>query len=208
MRPRNSPLMFVIAIVLGFSIISSNANGENTPKRTVTKGSWRNSGMTTTGNFAPKGIIQHPGFLGPGQMRPDDAIAQVSFSWTRCEMRRSALDDEQLEIYLDGTISSTRPVHWSLSSVSPERGRLPKLYFVEAASARPRPEDADISLEWEISLNGGPFSQMTIQPDNSLSVTFPSGSHSFKVRITGAPQHQQAEGYYQLVLSQSLIPSL
>jgi len=200
--------MFLLTIVLGLVIISSDANGENTPKRTVTKGSWQNSRTTVLGQPGTKGTIQQPPPWGAGQMGADNVITEVSFSWTQCQMRRSTLDDEQLEIYLDGAISSTKPVNWSLSSAYPERGRLPKLYFVEAASARPRPDDADISLQWEISLDGGPFNPMTIQADNSLSVTFPSGSHSFKVRITGAPQHQQTDGYYQLVLSQNLIPLL
>jgi hypothetical protein len=207
-RAGNPLIVFLLCMILGLVIIAPNADGENTPKQTATQSSWRNNRTTVLGQPGTKGTIEQPLPRGPGQVGADNAVSEVSLSWTQCQMHRSGLDKEQLEIYLDGAISSTKPVNWGLSSASPKPGGLPKLYFVEAASARPRPDNGDISLQWEISLDGAPFKPMATQPDNSLSVTFPSGSHTFKVRITGLPQRQQADGYYQLVLSQNLIPLL
>jgi len=133
---------------------------------------------------------------------------QFSLDWTNYQIHQES-NDSEIEIIPSGNATSSNSLFWTLTSASPQPGAPPSLFFVEQAFAGTGSEyAADIPLTWEISLNGGPFNPMTIQPDNSLSVTFPSGSHSFKVRITGAPQHQQAEGYYQLVLSQSLIPSL
>jgi len=136
------------------------------------------------------------------------ASMQFSLDWTNYQIHRIT-NDSEIEIILSGNVTSSNSLFWTLTTASPQPGAPPNLFFIEQAFAGTgSADDADIPLTWEISLNGGPFSPMTIQPDNSLSVTFPSGSHSFKVRITGAPQHRQADGYYQLVLSQSLIPSL
>jgi len=133
---------------------------------------------------------------------------EFNLDWTNCQIHR-VTNDSEIEIILSGNVTSSNSLFWTLTTASPQPGAPPSLFFVEQAFAGSGSEyRADIPLTWEISLNGGPFSPMTIQPDNSLSVTFPSGSHSFKVRITGAPQRQQADGYYQLVLSQSLIPLL
>lgn len=141
--------------------------------------------------------------------KPDKPVSmEFNQSWTNYQIHQ-VTNDSEIEIILSGNVTSSNSLFWTLTTASPQPGAPPSLFFVEQAFAGSRSGySADIPLTWEISLNGGPFSPMTIQPDNSLSVTFPSGSHSFKVRITGAPQHQQADGYYQLVLSQSLIPSL
>ncbi len=136
------------------------------------------------------------------------ASMEFNLDWTNYQIHQ-VTNDSEIEIILSGNVTSSNSLFWTLTTASPQPGAPPSLFFIEQAFAGTGSEySADIPLTWEISLNGGPFSPMTIQPDNSLSVTFPSGSHSFKVRITGAPQHQQANGYYQLVLSQSLIPSL
>jgi len=141
--------------------------------------------------------------------KPDKPVSmEFNLSWTNYQIHR-VTNDSEIEIILSGNVTSSNSLYWTLTTASPQPGAPPSLFFVEQAFAGSGSDySADIPLTWEISLNGGPFSPMTIQPDNSLSVTFPSGSHSFKVRITGLPQRQQADGYYQLVLSQNLIPLL
>lgn len=86
-------------------------------------------------------------------------------------------------------------------------GGLPFLYFVEDIFGRPA-QGVDVPLSWEIALDGGSFNPMTILPDNSLSVIFPPGHHTFQVRTTGVPQYHQEDGYYQLQLEQCLTPQL
>jgi len=188
---------------------------------------WPEQAMTGQKTKGPQGVgikaaknisrVTHftPGSPNWGGQRPPlmelfqkPASMQFSLDWTNYQIHQVS-NDSEIEIILSGNVTSSNSLFWTLTTASPQPGAPPSLFFIEQAFAGTGSEyAADIPLTWEISLNGGPFSPMTIQPDNSLCVTFPSGTHTFKVRITGAPQHQQADGYYQLVLSQSLIPSL
>lgn len=161
-------------------------------------------------------VTQHtPGFQNWGGQTPpliafpyEQASMQFNLDWTNYQIHRVS-DDSEIEIILSGNVTSSNSLFWTLTAASPQTGAPPSLFFVEQAFAGSGSDyAADIPLTWEISLDGGPFKPMAIQPDNSLSVTFPSGSHTFKVRITGLPQRQQADGYYQLVLSQNLTPLL
>lgn len=133
---------------------------------------------------------------------------EFALDWTSCQIHRVGTDSA-IVIILPGTISSSNSIYWNLNPISSQSGGLPYLYFMEDVLGRTGPEfGTDIPLCWEISVDGGSFNPITIQPDSSLSVNFPSGSHNFQVRITGVPQSYQGDGYYHLLLGQSLVPEL
>lgn len=130
-----------------------------------------------------------------------------SIDWTNCQIHR--VNDSPIEIILPGTINGSNAMHWNLSTASPAPGVIPNLYFIEDVLGRTGAiYGSDVPLSWEISLDGGPFMPMTLQPDNTLTTLFPPGQHSFQVRITGALQPYQSDGYYHLQLEQCIIPEL
>jgi hypothetical protein len=151
--------------------------------------------------------IRTPGGLNSAE--PGDSIWMVfSLEWTTCQMHR-VNDDSPLEMLLSGSITSSDELCWNLFSVSPGEGLSPLLYFIEDIFGQSGPEyGTDIPLNWEFALDGGQFDPITLLPDNSLSVTFPPGDHTFQVRITGFPQTGQEDGYYNLQLGQEIIPQL
>jgi len=144
-----------------------------------------------------------------GGVPPDELIwMEFTLDWTSCQIHR-VINDSAIVIILSGNVSSSNSIYWNLNTISPQPGGLPVLYFVNDVLGRTGPEfGTDIPLTWEISVDGGPFNPITIQPDSSLSVNFASGNHTFQVRITGVPQPYQGDGYYQLLLGQSLVPEL
>lgn len=145
----------------------------------------------------------------PGpDMIPDSTWFQISFDWTLCLVHRVD-NTSPIEVTLSGTIVSNSVNIWNLFTVSPQPGGQPLLYFVEDVLGRTGPAfGTDIPLTWEISLDGGPFTPMTLQPNNTLTATFPPGPHAFQVRITGMLQPSQEDGYYHLQLEQCLVPEL
>ncbi len=151
--------------------------------------------------------MQIPMFPDPGLDPMDSVWMDFSIDWTNCQMHR--VDDAPIEIILPGTINGSNTLHWNLSAVAPQSGVPPDLYFVEDIMGRTGAVyGSDVPLIWEISLDGGPFTSMTLQPDNTLTTVFPPGQHSFQVRITGALQPYQSDGYYHLQLEQCIVPEL
>ena len=138
----------------------------------------------------------------------DTVWMDFSIDWTNYQIHR-VNDDSPIEIILPGTIDGSNTLHWNLTSCSPVPGGMPNLYFVEDALGRTGPVyGSEIPLTWEISLDGGPFTPLTLQPDNTLTTVFPPGQHTFQVRITGLPEYHQSDGYYKLQLEQCIVPEL
>lgn len=139
---------------------------------------------------------------------PQDSVwMDFSIDWTNCRIHR--IDDAPIEIILSGTIDGSNGLNWNLSTAAPQSGLQPNLYFVEDVLGRTGSAyGSDIPLVWEISLDGGDFAPMTLQPDNTLTTVFPPGQHTFQVRITGELQPAQGDGYYYLQLEQCLLPEL
>jgi len=139
---------------------------------------------------------------------PFPTWAQFSLQWTHCQIHRVETDSA-IVVTLNGSILSSNNLIWNLATAPTPPGSSPSLYFVEDIFGRSGPQyGSDIMLNWEISLDGGQLNPMNVLPDGSLSVLFPAGTHTFQVRITGAPQYHQADGYYHLQLDQSLAPEL
>jgi hypothetical protein len=174
--------------------------GTINPRKTVS----RLPGFIAT---PPDSVVQAPQMI--GEMPAEEPIwMEFALDWTNCQIHRVGTDSA-IVIILPGTISSSNSIYWNLNTISPQPGGLPVLYFVGDVLGRTGPGfGRDIPLIWEISVDGGPFNPITIQPDSSLSVNFASGNHNFQVRITGAPPSYQGDGYYQLLLGQSLVPEL
>ncbi len=132
-------------------------------------------------------------------------------NWTHCQIHFSGYY-EPVEILLPGFINSNKPEILRLFAIEPQPGGLPNLYFINDILGNPPPMEistnVDIPLEWEISLDNGPFKPLTLLPDNSLTTIFPPGQHDFQIRITCLLQPYQAGGYYHLQLSQTLVPQL
>jgi hypothetical protein len=123
-----------------------------------------------------------------------------------CQMHRVD-DTSPIQVTLTGNIYSTIGNHWTLSMINPQLGGPPNLNFVEDILGRAGSTfGSDIALTWEISVDGGPYSAMTLEMDNTLSTYFTPGNHNFSLRITGMPDFDQSDGYYQLQLSQFLTP--
>ena len=141
--------------------------------------------------------------------QPSDTFhMEVNLDWTNHKIHR--LDDHSpIQVLLSGTINSDLGNIWNLVAASHLPGQDPNLYFIEDSFGRPGSTyGSDISLTWEISVDGGVFSPMTVGPNNMLSTVFPPGQHTFQVRITGIPQYHQEDGYYQLQLEQMMVPQL
>jgi hypothetical protein len=133
---------------------------------------------------------------------------QFSIDWTDCKIHRTD-DCSPIQIILPGTVNGSVPLFWNLKASQPQTSGMPILYLIENIFGQPaQAGDTNIPLTWEISLDGGQFNPMTLMPDNTLTTTFPPGPHTFQVRITGTPQYHQADGYYRLQLTQSLVPQL
>jgi len=131
-----------------------------------------------------------------------------SLEWTGCQFHR-VNDNSPLIATLSGAIASSNILYWNLFPALPEPGGLPKLYFVENIFGQgEQMYDQDIPLAWEISIDGGQFTPVDIQPDNTLSVAFSAGEHAFQLRISGFPEANQQDGYYFLQLDQEIVPVL
>lgn len=140
---------------------------------------------------------------------PTEPISmEFTLEWTNYQAHR-VNNNDPLEIILNGTITSNSSEIWTLSILEPSPELVPDLHFIEDVMGRTgQAYGVNIALLWEISLDGGAFQPMTILPDNSISYIFPSGNHSFQLRITGNLQNCTADGYYKLQLSQEIIPQL
>lgn len=143
----------------------------------------------------------------PAQPFPE-LEAEFFLDWTHCQIHRNG-EQGVIEMRLPGTITSSAPVAWILSTSAPIPQGQAILYFVEDVLGRTGPEyGADVPLHWEISLDGGPFVPMTVLPDNSLTTTFPPGTHGFELVISGESPGPLDDGYYWLSLEQGLVPVL
>jgi hypothetical protein len=131
-----------------------------------------------------------------------------SFNWTTATIHR-ADNYDLFQLILPGSIASNFPNHWTLAPCSSQANFPPQLYLIEdVLRGGVAMGTVSIPLTWEIALDGGSFNPMTLMPDNTLTTTCPPGPHTFQVRITGTPQYHQADGYYRLQLTQSLVPQL
>jgi hypothetical protein len=132
-------------------------------------------------------------------------------NWTHCQIHLSGAY-EPVEITLPGFINSNKPEILRLFVTDPHPGGVPNLYYIHNVSGNSPPMETsanvDIPLKWEISLDNGPFKPITLLPDNSLTTIFPPGQHNFQIKITCLLQPYQADGYYRLQLSQTLVPQL
>ncbi|MBD3233002.1 MAG: hypothetical protein GF315_04695 [candidate division Zixibacteria bacterium] len=164
-------------------------------------------------DFAKKNIINLPDSKvttknGLPFAQPDYPTIDFHLDWTTCQMHRVA-SDSTVEILLDGTVSIALNSIWTLIPDNPIPQADPSLYFVENIFGEiNNPDNSDIPLSWEISINGGDFKSIERQSDGSLKVRFPAGDHAFQVRISGYIPITQADGYYRLQLIQNIIPEL
>ncbi|HEX7344307.1 MAG TPA: hypothetical protein VF398_08585 [bacterium] len=157
--------------------------------------------------FSEQPGIHPPGAIDCMPCPYEPSWMQFSIDWTNCQFHR--VDSSPLEAILSGTINGSDPLFWNLTSSQPQMGAPPILYYVENIFGNSNPAlGTNIPLTWEIALDGGPFGPMTLLPDNTIATIFPPGPHTFQVRITGTPEYHQADGYYHLELSQSLVPQL
>lgn len=132
---------------------------------------------------------------------------EFSLEWTEY-MIHLAADSAPLEIILPGHILSNENICWVLSSIEPRSNQPLCLYFIHDVFNREGEEyGINIPLAWDISLDCGEYRAMTVNRDHSRSFIFPAGSHAFNLRISGNPS-LQSDGYYQLRLSQRMVPQL
>ncbi len=154
---------------------------------------------------APDG---NPLILPGNPLLDDPSELLIAFDWTHCQMHQ-VNSTPALEVFLPGNYSATNPQIWKLSTIAPQSGSSPEqLHYVEGVCGQSAPPVVNVPLTWEIAFDGGSYVPMTLQPDNSLTATFPAGAHTFQVRITGVMQSFQDDGYYRLLLSQYFTPQL
>lgn len=138
----------------------------------------------------------------------EPVVMELTLDWTRYQIHR-ANDSAPIEITLSGNIFCSHNLSWNLWSTSRRAEGTPGLHFIGNALGRAGPDvGMDIPLTWEVALGDGPFSPMTILPDNTLRVIFPAGLYAFRVRITSPPLSYPQDGYYRLELAQDIIPEL
>lgn len=197
--------IILIYLILALPVPALSGNGKNVPKRSSiqpTKKGHLPIFLDLQEHLLPKTPTRDLDFL------EDSTFINFSLDWTQCQIH-SVDVSSPLELILFGSFISNSPNIWRLAAISPQPGAPPDLYFIEDVLGRTGPAyGSDIPLTWEISLDGGPFTPMTFQPDNTLTTTFPPGAHTFQVRITGELQPYQGDGYYHLQLEQCLVPEL
>lgn len=133
---------------------------------------------------------------------------RFAFDWTHCQVHRGN-DATPIEIILTGTVASNCAEIWNLFTVPPERSGAPVLFFVnDIFEQSGRSNASNIPLAWEISFDNNPFTPVTIQPNNTLSINIPPGQHIFQLRMTASPQSGQVAGYYNLQMGQWILPQL
>ncbi len=153
----------------------------------------------------PEIVVVNPIALEPAE---EPVVMEFWLDWTRYQIHRTN-DHSPIEIVLSGNIFSSHNLSWYLWSTSLRAEGTPGLHFIGDVLGRTGPDfGMDIPLTWEVALGEGPFSPMTILPDNTLGVIFPAGLYAFRVRITSPPLPYPQNGYYQLELAQNIIPEL
>jgi hypothetical protein len=147
-------------------------------------------------------------FESPNALIPQPSYTKLSLGWTNCKLHRSG-DYEPILITLDGSIIAESPISWQISADAQSGYNPLFLSFKQDMFGQgPSGQNTSIPLVWTISVNGSPFQPFIQLPDGRLICNFPTGQRSFQVRITGTPQYHQADGYYRLQLTQSLVPQL
>lgn len=196
--------MGLVCLILGLPLPVSSQKAVKEPERTNIPSP---ENLPKFHSIPKEPFLNHLPFRGPDMLR-DSTWLQISFDWTLCQVHR-VNDTSPIEIILPGFVNSNSPNIWNLFASEPEPNAAPNLYFVEDILGQTGPAyGTDIPLIWEISLDGGTFVPMTLQPDNTLTTTLPLGPHTFQVRITGTPQPFQEDGYYHLQMSQWIMPEL
>ena len=156
----------------------------------------------------PFGINDGPDLCPPNPPPPE---MEFYLNWTNYEVHR-VNDDSGLRIILRGRVRSSVDLYWQLTSVAPEQGGPPHLYFLEDIFGREVGED--IELHWQIKIyrNGmwTNWYDMTVNQNNSISTIFPASDciYPFRVKITGQPRYHHGDGHYKLELDQVLLPIL
>jgi hypothetical protein len=135
-------------------------------------------------------------------------VMELTLDWTRYQIHR-ANDCSPIEIILSGNVFTSHNLSWDLRSTSPLAEGTPGLHFIGDVLGRTGPDAGmDVPLTWEIAMGDGPFSPMSVLPDNTLRAVFPAGLYPFRVRITSPPLPHAQDGYYRLELGQSITPEL
>ncbi|MCX6641521.1 MAG: hypothetical protein NTW14_13735 [bacterium] len=203
--------VLAIGVLLSLCILSERQSLAADGKKlsSTNSGTIRLSGTVATMKMPlnPYGKGYDPRVIDSG-VPIDSVIMEFTLNWTDYSIHR-ADNYGDIQIILPGSVFSTDPLTWRLTALNSTREGPPHLFFIENILGQSGPASGtDIPLSWEISINGGAFNPMTLLPDNTLTTTFPAGPHTFQVRITGTPQYHQADGYYRLQLTQSLVPQL
>lgn len=140
------------------------------------------------------------------------AESQISMNfeldWTNYQSHRVGLDNN-IDILLNGRMSSNSPEIWMLQVIEPAPGMKPHLYLIQNVTGTASSETFSeyIPLEWSISVDGSSFMPFEFNLDNSMYHVFSAGDHDFQVKIQGQ-MPQIGDGYYKLKLAQFLAPQM
>ncbi len=140
------------------------------------------------------------------------AESQISMNfeleWTNYQSHRVGLDNN-IDILLNGRMSSSAPEIWMLQVIEPAPGIKPHLYLIQNVTGSASIENYSeyIPLEWSISVDGSSFMPFEFNLDNSMYHVFSAGDHDFQVKIQGQLP-QIGDGYYKLKLAQFLAPQM
>ncbi|MBD3169804.1 MAG: hypothetical protein GF307_10005 [candidate division Zixibacteria bacterium] len=169
-----------------------------------------NGAKTATTVKTPIIILDNPLGGNPGSPYPDSIpppSMEVSLEWTECKIHQ-VMPDSGIMLTLPGHVFTTHPLLWELNPANPMPGGQAPLNFIEDVMGVPGSGNNDIPLSWDISLNGGDYQPLRVNPDGKMLVNFPPGDHHFNLRISGCLQLHQQNGYYNLQLEQSFVPEL
>jgi hypothetical protein len=148
----------------------------------------------------------------PDPMAVDAAEMPTLFEldWTHAKMHMGGYDSV-VQLHLCGRVASPYALTWQIKSLPPPAGRGLNLQFRNDVLGRSGAAyGADILLDWDISIDGGPFSPLVRDGDTCVTAMFAPGSHVFELRMRGrALQGRWYDpGYYLMQLGHTLVPEL
>ncbi len=139
------------------------------------------------------------------EMEPQ-ILTRFGLDWQTCTIHRYNTAGP-FAIVLSGSIHSTAAHCWMLWSL--DKGNQLSCFSLHHKLLKKAsiPEEA-IRVHWQFSLDGGPFTDLTIESDGRIRIHFPPDYHTFQLRISGTIPDVKQSGHYTLHFQQGLVPTL
>ncbi len=131
---------------------------------------------------------------------------RLTLDWTAANVHLSQMT-EPLSVEFCGTIEGSESMIWKLCEGFAGAEGAPTLHYVSDVYNNTY-VNIDYSIMWHISIDGEAFQPLLPDLDGQLSVNFSPGFHTFTLLLDFALPEFPANGHYQLLLAQGVVPQL